>query len=78
MIGGTLLRRSLSFTTSSAVYMYDFHIMKVIYSSLHGFIWNKHKDHLSVSLVAQLMERWVKSDSFFSCIFEVSFLLLLK
>ena len=51
-------RRSLSFTTLSAVHMYDFHIFTVIYSSLHGFIWNKHNEHFPVSLVAQLIERW--------------------
>ena len=28
------------------------------FSSLHGFIWNKHNEHFPVSLVAQLIERW--------------------
>ena len=51
-------RRSLSFTTSSIVHMYDFYIFTVIYSLLHGFIWNKHNEHFPVSLVAQLIELW--------------------
>ena len=51
-------RRSLSFRTSSTVHMYDFYIFTVIYSLLHGFIWNKYNEHFPVSLVAQLIERW--------------------
>ena len=41
----------------SAVQICDFHIFKVIYSSLHGFIWNQHKDQLPAGLLAQLVEQ---------------------
>ena len=44
-----LLRGSLSFTSLSAVQIYDFHIFLTIYSSLH--------DQLPVGLLAQLVER---------------------
>ena len=44
------------FTSLSALYTYDFHIFTVIYSSLHGFIWNQHTDQLPVGLLAQLVE----------------------
>ena len=50
-------RGSLSFTSLSAVQMYDFHIFLTVYSSLHGFIWNQHHDQLPVGLLAQLVER---------------------
>ena len=30
----------------------------VIYSSLHGFIWNQHNDQLPVDLLAQLVKRY--------------------
>ena len=33
-----LLRGSLSFTSLSAVQIYDFHIFLAVYSSFHGFI----------------------------------------
>ena len=45
------------FTSLSAIQMYDFHIFTVVYSPLHGFIWNQHNDQLSVGLLAQLVER---------------------
>ena len=35
---------------SSTVNRYDFHKFTVIYSSLHGFIWNKHNDQLPVGI----------------------------
>ena len=41
---------------SSAVQMYDFRIFTVVYSSLHGFIWNQHNDQFPVGLLAQLVE----------------------
>ena len=41
----------------SAVQICDFHIFTVIYSSLHGFIWNQHKDQLPAGLLAQLVEQ---------------------
>ena len=34
----------------------NFHIFTVIYSSLHGFIWNQHNNQLPVGLLAQLVE----------------------
>ena len=34
----------------------DFYIFTVIYLSLHGFIWNQHKEQLPVGLLAQLVE----------------------
>ena len=52
-----LLRGSLSFTSLSAVQIYDFHIFLTVYSSLHGFIQNQHHDQLPVGLLAQLVER---------------------
>ena len=68
-------RRSLSFTTSSTVHMYDFHIFTVIYSLLHRFIWNKYNEHFPVSLVAQLIEGWSGLNFF---LFKALFSLLLK
>ena len=46
------------FTSLSVVRIYEFHIhvFTVIYSSLHRIIWNQHNDHLSVGLLAQLIE----------------------
>ena len=38
------------------VTLYDFYIFTVIYLSLHGFIWNQHKEQLPVGLLAQLVE----------------------
>ena len=43
------------FTSLSAVHICDFHIFKIIYSPLHGFIWNQHSDQLPVGLLAQLV-----------------------
>ena len=40
----------------SAVHVRDFHIFTDIYSSLHGFIWNQHNDHLPVGMLALLVE----------------------
>ena len=40
-IDGSLSRRSLLFTTLSAVHIYDFHIVTVIYSPLHGLSGTK-------------------------------------
>ena len=45
------------FTSLSAVQIYDFYIFTVVYSPLHGFIWNQHNDQLPVGLLAQLVER---------------------
>ena len=45
------------FMSLSAVQIYDFHIFTVVYSSLHGFIWNQHNNRLPVGLLAQLVER---------------------
>ena len=33
-----------------------YYIFTVIYLSLHGFIWNQHKEQLPVGLLAQLVE----------------------
>ena len=40
----------------SAVHIYDFHVITVSFSLLHGFILNQHNDQLPVSLLAQLVE----------------------
>ena len=44
------------FTSLSAVQIYDIYIFTVVYSPLHGFIWNQHNDQLPVGLLAQLVE----------------------
>ena len=46
------------FTSLSVVRVYEFHIhvFTVIYASLHRIIWNQRNDHLSVGLLAQLIE----------------------
>ena len=46
---------SFTFTSLSAVQIYDFYIFTVVYSSLHGFIWNQHNGQLPVGLLAQLV-----------------------
>ena len=46
---------SFIFTSLSAVQIYDFYIFTVVYSSLHGFIWNQHNGQLPVGLLAQLV-----------------------
>ena len=53
----TLLRGSFSFTSLSAVQIYDFHIFLAVYSSLLWFIWNRHNNQLPVGFLAQLVER---------------------
>ena len=40
----------------SAVQIYDFQIVTVVYSPLPGFILNQHNDQLPVGLLAQLVE----------------------
>ena len=45
------------FTSLSAVQIYDYHIFTVVYSLLHGFIWNQRYDQLPIGLLAQLVER---------------------
>ena len=47
---------AFTFTCLSAAHIRDFHIITVIYSSLHGFIWNQHSNQLPVGLLAQLVE----------------------
>ena len=42
---------------TSIVQIYDFYIFTVVYSPLHGFIWNQHNDQLPIGLLAQLVER---------------------
>ena len=39
-----------------AVHIADFHMFTVIYSSLHGFIWNQQSDHLPLGLLAHSAE----------------------
>ena len=46
---------SFIFTSLSAVQIYDCYIFTVVYSSLHGFIWNQHNGQLPVGLLAQLV-----------------------
>ena len=41
---------------TSAVHVYDFHVITVIDSPLHGFIWNQNSNELSVGLLAQSVE----------------------
>ena len=38
---------------TSAVHVYDFHVITVIDSPLHGFIWNQNSNELSVGLLTQ-------------------------
>ena len=45
------------FTSLSAVQMYDFHIFTVVYSPLHGFIWNQLKLVSSVGRALYLYRR---------------------
>ena len=40
------------------LWIYDFPIFTVVYSPLHGFIWNQRNDQLPVGLLAQLVEHW--------------------
>ena len=42
------------FMSLSAIQIYDFHIFTVVYSPLHGFIWNQNNVQLPVGLLAQL------------------------
>ena len=44
------------FTSLSAVQIYDFHIFTIVYSSLHGLIWNQNYYQLPVGLLAHLVE----------------------
>ena len=44
------------FMSLSAVQIYDFQIVTVVYSPLHGFILNQHNDQLPVGLLGQLVE----------------------
>ena len=46
-----------TFTSLTAVQIYDFHIFTFVYSPLHGFTWNQHSDQLPVGLLAQLVEQ---------------------
>ena len=41
------------FTSLSTVHICDFHKFTVIYSSLHGFIWNQRNDQLPVGSLVQ-------------------------
>ena len=41
VIGGALLRRSLSFPTSFAIHIFCFHIFTVIFSPIQGFLESK-------------------------------------
>ena len=47
------LPSSTIFTSLSAVHIYDFHIVTVIYSSHHGFVWNQHNDQLPIGMLNQ-------------------------
>ena len=47
------------FMSLSAIQIYDFHIFIVVYSPLHGFIWNQNDSQLPVGLLAQLVERCI-------------------
>ena len=46
------------FTSLTAIHIYDFHIFMVIYSPLHGFIYDQHDDQLLVGWLAQLVEHF--------------------
>ena len=67
------------FTSLSAVQMYDFHIFTVVYSPLHGFIWNQLK---LVSSVGRALYRYRRGHGFKSRtglnFFQALFSLLLK
>ena len=49
------------FMSLSAVQIYDFHIFTVVYSPLHGFIWNQLK---LVSSVGRALYRYRKGHGF--------------
>ena len=46
VIGGALLRRSLSFPTSFAIHIFCFRIFTVIFSPIQGFFCNQNSDQL--------------------------------
>ena len=80
----SLLQRLLSNSyLKSKVYLCDFHIFTVIYSSLHGFIMNQHNDQLPIGLLAQLVEHCfgiaeVMGSNPIKAFFQARFSLLLK
>ena len=45
----TTARVTSIFVSSTAVHIYDFHIFTVIYSPLHGFIWNQLNNQRSTN-----------------------------
>ena len=80
----SLLQRLLSNSyLKSKVYLCDFHIFTVIYSSLHGFIMNQHNDQLPIGFLAQLVEHCfgvaeVMDSNPIKAFFQALFSLLLK
>ena len=68
VMGSNIFRSYVYYCSSSVHYCEDlFHIhvfirssniFTVVYSSLHGFIWNQHNGQLPVGLLAQLVERY--------------------
>ena len=67
------------FPSLSAVQIYDFHVFTVVYSPLHGFIWNQLK---FVSSVGRALYRYRRGHGFKSRtglnFFQALFSLLLK
>ena len=55
------LPSSTIFTSLSAVHIYDFHIVTVIYSSHHGFVWNQHNDQLPIGMLNQNKKKNIQS-----------------
>ena len=46
-----------TYSFSTAVHIYNFHIFTIMYSPLGGFIWSQPNDQLLVGLLAQFVER---------------------
>ena len=58
---------AFTFTSLSAVRIYDFHMFTVVYSPLHGFIWNQHNDQFPSwldSSVGRTLHRYCRGHGF--------------
>ena len=67
VIGGALLRRSLSFTTSFAVHIFCFHIFIVIFSPIQGFFFGTNiatSSNWHVSSVGKALRRYRRGHGF--------------
>ena len=66
VIGGALLRRSLSFPTSFAIHIFCFRIFTVIFSPIQGFFWIKivTSSNWHVSTVGGALRRYHRGHGF--------------